>query len=305
MLRAGTISLRNLSLAQAHLGHDATSLPLRYLMTSAAFPRVKRSSQPISTLSRTALRFSDEVHSALESKKPLVALESTIISHGMPYPQNYETAVEVEKIVRDNGAVPATIAIIDGQIQIGLSQDQIRILAKLGRSAVKASRRDLAVVLAKKQTGATTVSATMLLAHRAGISVFATGGIGGVHRGYENTMDASADLTELGRTPVAVVCAGVKSILDIGRTLEFLETQGVTVATFGNTSDFPAFFTRTSGFKSMLNVKTPREAAEIIAANHAIDLQSGIVFGVPIPEVDAMDDALVGKAIDIAVKEAQ
>ncbi|ORZ11350.1 Indigoidine synthase A like protein-domain-containing protein [Lobosporangium transversale] len=304
MLRAGTISLRNLSLAQAHLGHDATSLPLRYLMTSAAFPRVKRSSQPISTLSRTALRFSDEVHSALESKKPLVALESTIISHGMPYPQNYETAVEVEKIVRDNGAVPATIAIIDGQIQIGLSQDQIRILAKLGRSAVKASRRDLAVVLAKKQTGATTVSATMLLAHRAGISVFATGGIGGVHRGYENTMDASADLTELGRTPVAVVCAGVKSILDIGRTLEFLETQGVTVATFGNTSDFPAFFTRTSGFKSMLNVKTPREAAEIIAANHAIDLQSGIVFGVPIPEVDAMDDALVGKAIDIAVKEA-
>ncbi|KAI7819781.1 pseudouridine 5'-phosphate glycosidase [Gamsiella multidivaricata] len=256
----------------------------------------------LSTL--TSLRFSDEVRLALDAKRPLVALESTIISHGMPYPQNYETAIEVEQVVRDNGAVPATIAIIDGQINIGLSQDQIRTLSKLGRMAVKASRRDLAVVMAKKQTGATTVSATMLLAHRAGISVFATGGIGGVHRGYENTMDASADLTELGRTPVAVVCAGVKSILDIGRTLEFLETQGVTVATFGSTLDFPAFFTRTSGFKSMLNIETSKEAAEIIAANHAMDLQSGIVIGVPIPESDAMDDALVGEAINTAIKES-
>ncbi|KAF9095373.1 hypothetical protein BGX23_000599 [Mortierella sp. AD031] len=258
--------------------------------------------RPLSTLS--SLRFSDEVKAALDQKKPLVALESTIISHGMPYPDNYETAIAVEKVVRDNGATPATIAIIDGQIQIGLSQDQIRHLAKMGREAVKASRRDLAVVMSKKQTGATTVSATMLLAHRAGISVFATGGIGGVHRGYENTMDASADLTELGRTPVAVVCAGVKSILDIGRTLEFLETQGVTVATYGSTSDFPAFFTRTSGFQSMLNIETPKEAAELIAANQAVDLQSGIVFGVPIAEEDAMDDALVGEAINVAVKES-
>ncbi|KAF9109412.1 hypothetical protein BGX27_007649 [Mortierella sp. AM989] len=259
-------------------------------------------SRPLSIL--PTLRFSEEVQSALDAKKPLVALESTIISHGMPYPQNFETAIDVEKVVRDNGAVPATIAIIDGQIQIGLSQDQIRDLAKLGRKAVKASRRDLAVVMAKKQTGATTVSATMLLAHRAGISVFATGGIGGVHRGYETSMDASADLTELGRTPVAVVCAGVKSILDIGRTLEFLETQGVTVATYGQTLDFPAFFTRTSGFKSMLNIETPKEAAEIIAANHAVGLQSGIVIGVPIPEADAMNDLLVGKAIDLAIKES-
>ncbi|GJJ76620.1 pseudouridylate synthase / pseudouridine kinase [Entomortierella parvispora] len=261
-----------------------------------------RGTRPLSTLS--TLSFSDEVRSALDNKKPLVALESTIISHGMPYPQNYETAIEVEKVVRDNGAIPATIAILDGQIQIGLSHDQIRKLAKLGRGAVKASRRDLAVVLSKKQTGATTVSATMILAHRAGIPVFATGGIGGVHRGYENSLDASADLTELGRTPVAVVCAGVKSILDIGKTLEFLETQGVTVATYGSTPDFPAFFTRTSGFKSMLNIETPLEAAELIAANHSIDLQSGIVIGVPIAEIDAMDDRLVGEAIDLAVRES-
>ncbi|KAF9287508.1 hypothetical protein BGZ68_001714 [Mortierella alpina] len=256
----------------------------------------------LSTL--TTLRLSDEVRSALDEKRPLVALESTIISHGMPYPQNYETAVEVEKIIRDNGATPATIAIMDGQINIGLSDKQINQLAKLGREAVKTSRRDLAVVMAKKQTGATTVSATMLLAHRAGISIFATGGIGGVHRGYENTLDASADLTELGRTPVAVVCAGVKSILDIGKTLEFLETEGVTVATFGPTTDFPAFFTRTSGFHSMVNVESPKEAAAMIAANHAVNLHSGIVFGVPIAEADAMDERLVGEAIDLAVKES-
>ncbi|KAF9572116.1 hypothetical protein EC968_010369 [Mortierella alpina] len=258
--------------------------------------------RPLSTL--TTLRLSDEVRSALDEKRPLVALESTIISHGMPYPQNYETAVEVEKIIRDNGATPATIAIMDGQINIGLSDEQINQLAKLGRDAVKTSRRDLAVVMAKKQTGATTVSATMLLAHRAGIPIFATGGIGGVHRGYESTLDASADLTELGRTPVAVVCAGVKSILDIGKTLEFLETEGVTVVTYGHTTDFPAFFTRTSGFHSMVNVESPKEAAAMIAANHAVNLQSGIVFGVPIAEADAMDERLVGEAIDLAVKES-
>ncbi|KAF9948602.1 hypothetical protein BGZ70_002146 [Mortierella alpina] len=222
----------------------------------------------------------------------------------MPYPQNYETAIEVEKIIRDNGATPATIAIMDGQINIGLSDEQINQLAQLGRDAVKTSRRDLAVVMAKKQTGATTVSATMLLAHRAGISIFATGGIGGVHRGYDSTLDASADLTELGRTPVAVVCAGVKSILDIGKTLELLETEGVTVATYGRTTDFPAFFTRTSGFHSMVNVESPKEAAAMIAANHAVNLQSGIVFGVPIAEADAMDERLVGEAIDLAVKES-
>ncbi|KAF8941739.1 hypothetical protein BGZ47_007239 [Haplosporangium gracile] len=273
------------------------SFPSSSSLSSLSKPR------HLSTLSST-LRFSDEVKVALDQKKPLVALESTIISHGMPYPANFETAIALEKVVRDNGATPATIAILDGQIHIGLSQEQIRHLAKMGREAVKASRRDLAVVMAKKQTGATTVSATMLLAHRAGISVFATGGIGGVHRGYEETMDASADLTELGRTPVAVVCAGVKSILDIGRTLEFLETQGVTVATYGKTPDFPAFFTRTSGFQSMLNIETPKEAAELIAANHAVDLQSGIVIGVPIAKEDAMDDILVGEAINVAVKES-
>ncbi|KAF9301041.1 hypothetical protein BGZ74_007216 [Mortierella antarctica] len=250
------------------------------------------------------LNFSDEVKDALKNNKPIVALESTIISHGMPYPQNYETAIQVENIVRENGATPATIAILDGQIQIGLTNSQIQSLAELGRESVKASRRDLAVVMSKKQTGATTVSATMLLAHRAGISVFATGGIGGVHRGYEETLDASADLTELGRTPVAVVCAGVKSILDIGRTLEFLETEGVTVATYGQTTDFPAFFTRKSGFQSLLNVETPLEAAKLIAANHAIDLQSGMVFAVPIAKEHAMDDKLVGDAINTAIRES-
>ncbi|KAG0340028.1 hypothetical protein BG000_000820 [Podila horticola] len=250
------------------------------------------------------LNFSDEVKDALKNNKPIVALESTIISHGMPYPQNYETAIQVESVVRENGATPATIAILDGQIQIGLTNSQIQSLAELGRKSVKASRRDLAVVMSKKQTGATTVSATMLLAHRAGISVFATGGIGGVHRGYEETLDASADLTELGRTPVAVVCAGVKSILDIGRTLEFLETEGVTVATYGQTTDFPAFFTRKSGFQSLLKVETPLEAAKLIAANQAVDLQSGMVFAVPIAKEHAMDDKLVGDAINTAIRES-
>ncbi|KAG0337627.1 hypothetical protein BG004_007567 [Podila humilis] len=250
------------------------------------------------------LNFSEEVSAALQNNQPVVALESTIISHGMPYPQNYETAIQVEAVVRENGAIPATIAILDGQIQIGLTNKQIQTLAETGRDSVKASRRDLAVVMAKKQTGATTVSATMLLAHQARIPVFATGGIGGVHRGYEHTLDASADLTELGRTPVAVVCAGVKSILDIARTLEFLETQGVTVATYGQTTDFPAFFTRKSGYQSLLKVETPLEAAKLVAANHALDLQSGIVFAVPIPEAHAMDEKTVGEAIGTAIRES-
>ncbi|KAI9238829.1 MAG: Indigoidine synthase A like protein-domain-containing protein [Podila humilis] len=286
------------SLALPRHGVRATTLTrLTPFSTSATKLRQQQSLAPV-------LNFSDEVKAALANNKPIVALESTIISHGMPYPQNYETAIQVESVVRENGATPATIAILDGQIQIGLSNSQIQNLAELGRESVKASRRDLAVVMSKKQTGATTVSATMLLAHRAGISVFATGGIGGVHRGYEETLDASADLTELGRTPVAVVCAGVKSILDIGRTLEFLETEGVTVATYGQTTDFPAFFTRKSGFQSLLKVETPLEAAKLIAANHAIDLQSGIVFAVPIAKEHAMDDKVVSDAIDTAIRES-
>ncbi|KAG0263601.1 hypothetical protein BG011_008545 [Mortierella polycephala] len=295
MMRSTLLAIRKVHGHNGYRLGATLSFPRKNTFSAAAY-------RPLSTLS--SFNFSDEVRSALEQKKPLVALESTIISHGMPYPQNYDTALQVEQVVRDNGAIPATIAILGGQVHIGLSNDQIRDLAKLGRRVVKASRRDLAVVVSKKQTGATTVSGTMVLAHRAGISVFATGGIGGVHRGYENTMDASADLTELGRTPVAVVCAGVKSILDIGRTLEFLETQGVTVATYGSTPDFPAFFTRTSGFQSMLNIETSMDAAKIIAANQELDLQSGIVFSVPIPEDEAMDDALVDEAIDIAVKES-
>ncbi|KAG0314489.1 hypothetical protein BGZ99_008090 [Dissophora globulifera] len=285
MLRINSSPLRRLcSVTTSRTPALSSRLVPSATSLSCSEPRRRQPQRLLSTLA--TLRYSDEVRAALDSNQPIVALESTIISHGMPYPQNYQTAIEVEKVVRDNGATPATIAIIDGDIHIGLSQNQIQDLSKLGRIAVKASRRDLAVVMAKKQTGATTVSATMLLAHRAGISVFATGGIGGVHRGYEQTMDASADLTELGRTPVAVVCAGVKSILDIGRTLEFLETQGVTVAT-------------------MLNIETPKEVAELIAANQAVDLQSGIIIGVPIPEADAMDDDIVGEAINVAVKEAE
>ncbi|KAF9424158.1 hypothetical protein BGZ94_008076 [Podila epigama] len=293
MLRVATFSLCRARAAAASLPASTASIQRRSFHPQSQHQQ--RSS---------VLHFSDEVKTALEQNKPIVALESTIISHGMPYPQNYETALQVEDIVRQNGATPATIAILNGQIQIGLSQNQIQNLAELGREAVKASRRDLAVVMARKQTGATTVSATMLLAHQAGIPIFATGGIGGVHRGYEETMDASADLTELGRTPVTVVCAGVKSILDIGRTLEFLETQGVTVATYGQTTDFPAFFTRKSGFQSLLKVETPSEAANLIAANKSIGLQSGIVLAVPIPKEFAMDDKVVGDAINTAVRES-
>jgi len=233
----------------------------------------------------------------------VVALESTIISHGMPYPQNLQTALEVEEVVRAGGAVPATIAIIAGQPCIGLDRAQLEHIAKSGTKVAKVSRRDMAHIMALKGDGATTVSATMLLAAAAGIRVFVTGGIGGVHRGGEVTWDVSADLTELGRTPVMVVCAGAKSVLDIPRTLEYLETQGVAVAAYG-TAEFPAFFTPRSGCAAPSRVDTPQQAAAMIAASQSLGLASGMVLAVPIPAGDAAEGAEVESAIKQALREA-
>lgn len=247
--------------------------------------------------------FSQEVDNALAQGIPVVALESTIITHGMPYPQNLETAKQVEQVVRENGAVPAAIAILEGAPHIGLTEKQLKGLALVGQDAVKTSRRDFAFVMAKRKNGATTVSGTMILAHKAGIDVFVTGGIGGVHRGAENSMDISADLTELGRTPMAVVCAGAKSVLDIPRTMEYLETQGVCVATYGS-DEFPAFFTRSSGCASPHRVDSPQDCARMVEANRALGLQSGLLFAVPIPEEQMGDAVTVQSAIDHALVEA-
>ncbi|KAI9302451.1 Indigoidine synthase A family protein [Cunninghamella echinulata] len=248
---------------------------------------------------------SPAIKKALQNGGPVVALESTIISHGMPYPKNVETAKQVENIIRDQGAIPATIAILNGKVYIGLEEEKLDELGRLGHQAVKASRRDLATVIAQKQAGATTVASTMILARRAGIPVFVTGGIGGVHRGADQSFDISADLTELGKTPVAVVCAGVKSILDIEKTLEVLETQGVTVATIGESKRFPAFYTPDSGFNSPNQIKDIPTAARTILANHDLDLQSGIVFAVPIPDKDAANAQAIQDAINTAVQEAR
>eukprot|EP00879_Flechtneria_rotunda_P024633 GHRR01026131.1.p1 GENE.GHRR01026131.1~~GHRR01026131.1.p1 ORF type:complete len:312 (+),score=89.73 GHRR01026131.1:586-1521(+) len=250
------------------------------------------------------LKLSSEVQNALEHNQPLVALESTIISHGMPYPQNLETALEVEQVVRQHGAVPATIAIIAGQPCIGCTKEQLEHIAQRGVAVRKVSRRDLPFVLGCGLDGATTVSATMLLAARAGIKMFVTGGIGGVHRGGHISMDVSADLTELGRTPVAVVCAGAKSVLDIPRTLEFLETQGVCVAAYG-TDEFPAFFSRHSGCKAPCRVDTPQQAASLIHASHKLQLGNGLLLAVPIPEAAEAQGAQIEAAIQESLQEAE
>lgn len=253
----------------------------------------------------TPLIFSQEVKEALATKKPVVALESTIISHGMPYPKNLQTAREVEQVVRHHGAIPATIAIISGVPHIGLTENQLVHIAKAGSATVrKTSRRDLPHVLAMGLDGATTVSATMLLAARAGISVFVTGGIGGVHRGAEFTMDVSADLTELGKTPVAVVCAGVKSILDIPRTLEYLETQGVCVASYG-ADNFPAFFMPDSGCKAPCRFDTPLQAAAAIRVSQELSLDSGMIIAVPVPAHHAAAGREIETAIHRALKDAE
>ncbi|XP_041996141.1 pseudouridine-5'-phosphate glycosidase-like isoform X2 [Salvia splendens] len=250
------------------------------------------------------VKISPEVSEALSLGKPVVALESTIISHGMPYPQNLETAKEVEAIVRQNGAIPATIAILDGVPCIGLSPEELERLATIGRKARKTARRDIAHVVATGGNGATTVSATMFFASMAGIPIFVTGGIGGVHRHGESTMDISSDLVELGRTPVAVVSAGVKSILDIPRTLEYLETQGVCAAAY-QTSEFPAFFTEKSGCKAPCRVDSPEECARLIEAHNSLMLGTGILISVPIPSKYSASGNFIESAIQKALKEAR
>jgi len=243
-----------------------------------------------------------EVAEALAQGKPVVALESTIISHGMPYPQNVETALNVEKIIRDNGAVPATIAIIGGRLKAGLTPEELEYFGKKGQAIHKASRRDLAVLCARGEDGATTVTTTMIIAHMAGIKIFATGGIGGVHRGAETTMDISADLEELGQTPVMVVCAGAKSILDLGLTLEYLETKGVPVIGYG-TEELPAFYTRQSGFKVDYRIDTPEELAAAFKMQHELGMHGGMLVTNPIPEEYAMPLETINAAIDQAIAE--
>ncbi len=248
------------------------------------------------------LDINPEVAAAIAAGKPVVALESTIISHGMPYPQNVETALNVERIIRENGAVPATIAIIGGRLKAGLTPEEIEYFGKKGQAIHKASRRDLAVLCARGEDGATTVTTTMIIAHMAGIKIFATGGIGGVHRGAETTMDISADLEELGQTPVMVVCAGAKSILDLGLTLEYLETKGVPVIGYG-TKELPAFYTRQSGFSVDYRIDTPEELAAAFKASHEMGLKSGMLVTNPIPEEFAMPKETIDAAIDQAISE--
>lgn len=250
------------------------------------------------------LDISPEVQQALADGKPVVALESTIISHGMPYPKNVETAMLVEKTIRENGAVPATIAIIGGRLKAGLSPEEIEYLGKSGRKVAKVSRRDLAAIVARGADGATTVTTTMIIAHMAGIKVFATGGIGGVHRGAETTMDISADLEELASTPVMVVCAGAKSILDLGLTLEYLETKGVPVIGYG-TDELPAFYTRSSGFGVDYRVDTPAQLAAMFKAQQELGMKGGMLVTNPIPEQYAMDKVVIDAAIEQAVAESK
>ncbi|WP_444643474.1 pseudouridine-5'-phosphate glycosidase [Caproiciproducens sp. R1] len=248
------------------------------------------------------LEINPGVQKALDAGKPVVALESTIISHGMPYPQNVETARNVEKIVREHGAEPATIAIIGGKIKIGLTDDELEHLGT-AKNVIKTSRRDIPFIIAKKADGAATVATTMILAALAGIRVFVTGGIGGVHRGAQETFDISADLEELARTNVAVVCAGAKSILDLKLTLEYLETRGVPVIGFG-TDELPAFYTRKSGFHVDYRVDSEKELAQAVKVKWEMGINGGLVIANPIPEQYQMDKAVIDKAIDEALEDA-
>ena len=248
------------------------------------------------------LSIKKEVKEALDKNQPVVALESTIISHGMPYPQNVEMAKKVEQIVRDNGAVPATIAIMDGKIKVGLTDEDLETLAK-SKDVSKVSRRDLAKIVANKSLGATTVASTMICAEMAGIKFFVTGGIGGVHRGYEHTLDVSADLEELSQTNVNVICAGAKAILDLPRTMEYLETKGVSVVGY-QTSVLPAFYTRTSDIKLQHKVDTVDELAQMIYAKDQLMLKAGVLIANPIPEEDSLDASYINSIIDDAIKQS-
>ncbi|XP_028038193.1 pseudouridine-metabolizing bifunctional protein C1861.05 isoform X2 [Bombyx mandarina] len=254
--------------------------------------------------SRHPFVYSKEVSRAKSENMPIVALESTIITHGMPYPQNLETALEVENIIRQRGAVPATVAILKGQLTVGLTEDQLRYLAQ-AKGVIKASRRDLAYIAAAKLDGATTVAGTIIASELADIPVFVTGGIGGVHREGESTLDISADLNELGRSKTLVVCSGIKSILDIGRTLEYLETQGVCVCSFGESNEFPAFYTVRSGHRAPYNVADAKHAARILHESHRFHLNSGVVIAVPVPRRDAMDEKVIEEAINSALTDAK
>ena len=245
---------------------------------------------------------SEEIQNSIKENGPVVALESTIISHGMPFPQNLETALEVERIIRKEGAIPATIAVVEGRIKLGLSNLELEQFAQ-GTKTVKVSSRDLPLVLSQKQDGGTTVAATMICARMAGISVFVTGGIGGVHRGSEKTMDISGDLMELARTNVAVVCAGIKSILDIPRTLEYLETQGVPVIGY-RTDEFPAFYTTTSGYSVQSRINTAEEIARCMKVKWELGLEGGMVIANPVLREDAMDEEVIEEAITKSLKEA-
>jgi pseudouridine-5'-phosphate glycosidase len=249
------------------------------------------------------LDINPEVRAALKEGKPVVALESTIISHGMPYPKNVETALKVESIIRENGAIPATIAILEGRLKVGLTTEEVEFLGKTS-GVIKTSRRDIPFIVANKLNGATTVASTMIIAALAGIKVFATGGIGGVHRGAEQTMDISADLEELSMTDVAVVCAGCKSILDIGLTREYLETKGVPVVGF-QTEELPAFYTRKSGFKVDYKIDNEEILAKALKAKWDLGLEGGMVVANPIPEEFEMDYDTINNAINVAVKEAE
>jgi pseudouridine-5'-phosphate glycosidase len=250
---------------------------------------------------RNYLDINPEVAKALEEGKAVVALESTIISHGMPYPKNVETALKVEEIIRENGAVPATIAILNGRLKVGLTRDEIEALGS-GKNVIKTSRRDIPFIIANKADGATTVASTMIIAALAGVKVFATGGIGGVHRGAQETFDISADLEELAHTSVAVICAGAKSILDIGLTLEYLETQGVPVVGFG-TDELPAFYTRKSGFGVDYRIDSADKLAVALKAKWDLGLNGGVVVANPIPEQYEMDYDAITNAIENALKE--
>ncbi|WP_068268095.1 pseudouridine-5'-phosphate glycosidase [Caviibacter abscessus] len=249
------------------------------------------------------LEINETVKEAIAQGKPVIALESTIISHGMPYPKNVETALYVENLVYENGCIPATIGIINGKIKIGLSKDEIELLGKQGLDVPKVSRRDLPYVLSNKLNGATTVASTMIGAKLAGIKIFATGGIGGVHRNAQTTMDISADLDELGRTSVAVVCAGAKSILDLGLTLEYLETKGVPVLGY-KTKELPAFYTSKSGFNLDYKMKSSKEIADLLKTKWAIGLEGGVVIANPIPKEYEMDAKLIEEVISKAVEKA-
>lgn len=249
------------------------------------------------------LEIAPEVRKTLANGDPVVALESTIISHGMPYPQNVETALRAEEIVRENGAVPATTAIIGGKLKCGLKKEEIEYLGKKGLEVTKCSRRDIPMAIARGFDGATTVATTMIIAHMAGVSIFATGGIGGVHRGAQETMDISADLEELANTPVMVVCAGAKAILDIPLTLEYLETKGVPILGY-KTDKLPAFYTRSSKFNVDYRVDSPLEAAKAFEAQRGAGLHTGMLMANPIPEEFSMDEEMINNAIEAAVKEA-